>query len=91
MPKRELLHEWMHRLHHLHVQSPGAGYWRIFRVWTKRNPESGWEEFHEQRKILERCLVDTDPLEPISKLDFVNAAEEVNDSGNGRLVYVDWP
>ena len=91
MPKRELLHEWMHRFD---LGALGMSNSRVLRVWTKAATES-IREFNEQARELDRVIKDSqgqpELLNEIAALPFVNAAEFLNASGNGRLVYVDWP
>lgn len=83
MPKRELLHEWMHRF---------EGYYGQLRVWTQRAGDV--KEFLAQNaeigKLLETKPID-DLLAAVAALPYVNAVEQLDDWGNGRLVYVDWP
>ena len=83
MPKRDLLHEWMHRF----KKSRG----RVVRVWTQARPYHQPYEFQAQRETIARTMSETDDFSAIANLSFVNAVEEVDRSGNGRLVYVDWP
>lgn len=83
MPKRDLLHEWMHR----YKKSGG----RVLRIWTQATPYHQPVEFREQRKIIERTMAETDDMHALTNLSFVNAVEELDRSGDGRLVYVDWP
>ena len=87
MPKRDLLHEWMHRF------DMGSGV--VLRVWAKAESEHV-AELNEQRKALDRIIASDGGrgfslLREISAQPFVNAAELLNAAGNGRLVYVDWP
>ena len=84
MPKRELLHEWMHRF------ETGSGS-KILRVWTQRSWPEDIREYNSQHTEILRLADRANALWFITGLPFVNAVEELDEAGNGRLVYVDWP
>lgn len=87
MPKREYLHEWMHRFEIVRDVS-------IMRVWTHRTETARPEEsaeFHDQHADIWRRFSHAGTVEAVSELPYVNAVEVLDASGNGRLVYVDWP
>lgn len=95
MPKREFLHEWMHRFEiRAHC---------TLRVWCKAGKKDH-DDFNDQHEILQKMLIPymKQPWSPFvmgsqkfilkfAALGFVNAVEWVDLDGNGRLVYVDWP
>lgn len=85
MPKRDLLHEWMHRF-----EMPKQ---RVVRVWAKRSGDDikeFWDQHLELGRICEHAIEER-WLTLIAELGYVNAAEVLDSYGNGRLVYVDWP
>ena len=64
---------------------------KTLRVWTKRTFPDKQGEFDDQHAEILRRIDLAHSLDFISVLRFVNAVEELDRSGNGRLVYVDWP
>jgi hypothetical protein len=87
MPRRKLLHEWMHRLQ---MYDPR----RVLRVWAAASYGYSERERQEQYDQIINALAANngeDPIEALAVLSFVNAVEVVDADGNGRLVYVDWP
>lgn len=103
MPKRTLLHEWMHRFD---LKDS------VVRVWTKpqatnHNSALALRIGYASQAILLKRVIDannkTKPfnlfgfgvkslVEQLANEDFVAAVEHLDrKSGNGRLVYVDWP
>ena len=88
-PSRSLLHEWMHRFD---TSYDGVDW--IVRVWTQRSKPNAEGEFSLQRQALDPLVMFSHPdriLAEITVLPWVNAVEVLNEMGNGRLVYVDWP
>ena len=92
VPKRQLLHEWMHRF---------EGDFGVIRVWTQLKAEgaAAMSEFaHQHQELRDAIAVCMNSLDSavaacdaLAAIEFVNAVEQLDSAGNGRLVYVDWP
>ena len=83
--QRKLLHEWMHRF------ALPTGH--VVRVWTGATPNGGSAEFDAQHVELREWIepYDRHITEIATEIRYVNAVEVLDEDGNGRLVYVDWP